>query len=186
MRIGDIGGLAVVVLTAILSVGPIQAAAAPGNVAVTMETGGPLDPLEMLAVKEWRSGSIANSQALDLSCPGRFHHPTSHEYTIVVHVEEQLRDVPGVPNPLAGSERTFAPPLHAVHRNWWMSGFNTEREAEGVLDSLQQKLMELHEKDWFEVEFSSRELHRTELRIRYTPLPLQKPFDSDPVMSLTF
>jgi hypothetical protein len=165
MRIGDIGWLAAVVLAAMASAASVQAAAPPAGVVVTMDPGEPLNPLEMLPVKLGRSSIVPVSAEVTLPYPPGFTSPTARELTIVVRLEEQ-------PN---GNGRAITlsdprqlcfcfPPSHAIHPE---SSLDFEGQ---VLDSLQKKLMELHEKGFFEVEFSPRGDDRTEMRIRYIPV----------------
>jgi hypothetical protein len=169
MRNGDIGWLAAVVLAALASGSRTQAVAPPTSTVVATETGGgPLNVLELLPAKGWRSGIVTNAPGVQLSCPEGFTTSTAREFTIVVPMEQKTYR-PGVPDPLLECKWSFSPPLHAIRRDWVRCP-DGEQEAMRVLDSLQQKLMELHEKEWFEVDFSAKERDRTEMRIRYSPV----------------
>jgi hypothetical protein len=202
MRIGDIGGLAVVMLAALVNAASIQAAAAPGNVVVTMETGGPLDPLnhrarlydsgfvypgrkkspgnpacriiahgdlEALPAREWRVCSGPEPVAECLPLPPEFSAQTDREFTIIVRIRDASSSGKEITDRLEGWKRYVIPPKHAIRRDQERYA-NEEQEMKGVLDRLQEKLLELHDGNWFHVEFSPKGAERTELRIQYRPV----------------
>jgi hypothetical protein len=194
MRNGDIGWLAAVVLTALLSVAPTQAAAPPAYAVKTMDAGGPLDPLETLPAREWRTRTAPAACGVSLPLPGGFTSRSSRELTIVVRIDDQTNEFGSSCHMVPRSLAVPVPPLHAVHR-WtanssycWRADPDScyslvgperrprvstpEYEAAAIMDSLRKKLMELHDQSWFEVDCSPTSDDRMEMRIRYYPVCL--------------
>jgi hypothetical protein len=165
MRNSDIGWLAAVVLAALVGTAPSQAAAPPAGSLLTLEIGGPLNPLELLPAREWRSHRAPEKAGVSLHGPAEFSSPPAREFTIVVRIED-YSETTRFSESLTRSHGLCFPPSHTIRRDW---RHTPEYEAKTVLDRLQEKLMELNQKKWFEVEFSQKEQDRTELRIRYTP-----------------
>src|ERR1700722_8237775 len=188
MRQNKIGSLAAVVLAGLVSAVPLQAAAPPVNAEV-VECPKPQDfPDSSTGVAGMGSGCTytldrAPWPTADYEQFAEFPKPyntcspeapllsssTVREYTIVVRIEDSSSAADCFLDPFTTCLRSLMPPSHAVSRLVPKS-FDRENEANAVLDNLQKKLMELHDKGRFEVEFLPRDGARTEMRIRYNPV----------------
>jgi hypothetical protein len=194
MRQNRIGWLTAVVLASLVGAGSIRAAAHPGKVVVKevpevsqdqavaaqipeckegfavggSVSEGPVDPVEALMPQI--EGFVKLPKAP--GCPAALPIPspsTTREYTIVVHIDDRSSADSFYYGPLNPWFRSPFPPSHAVSREYW-NFFDREQEASAVLESLQKKLLELHEKGCFEVEFAPNQGDRSEMRIRYNPV----------------
>ncbi len=169
MRQGRIGWLAAVVAGALVCAGSIRAAAPPGNVVVVETKEGPLDPVAALIPQEGGFIKLAHSPAVCSPGLDNLLATTVREFTIVVRIEDRSSTTGFFSDPLAPWFRSPIPPLHAVSRTN-LNSFDREQEACTVLDTLQNKLLELHEKGCFEVELLPKGDDHTEMRIRYIPI----------------
>jgi hypothetical protein len=180
--------LAAVVLAGLVSAVPLQAAAPPVN-GVVVESPKPQDfPDSETGLAGMFSGYTSTLGGMpwptaDYEQFAEFPKPydtcspeapllsssTVREYTIVVRIEDSSSAADCFLDPFTTCLRSLLPPSHAVSR-LDPRYFNREIEANAVLDNLQKKLMELHDKGCFEVEFLPREGARTEMRIRYNPM----------------
>jgi hypothetical protein len=203
MRIGTIGWLTAIGL-ALVYAAPTQAVAPPVY-AVTMERGGPLNPLDMLPGREWCPRAERKAAEFCLPCPPEFSPPTVRPFPIVVRIEDRTTLPDYFPGPVSHClsvgqlsshcfHRTIRepdPPLdplhqaggtHALFVNDWVPGptqMDREAKANAIMDCLQQKLMELHEKEWSEVEFTPKVGDCTEMHIRYQPVCPAPPSSRD-------
>jgi hypothetical protein len=141
----------------------------PSKTFVKVDSSGPLNPLDVLHTNEWVPRLVAKKPGVNLTCPPGFINPSIREFTIVVRLEEQTRSYSEIKDALARRKWSLSPPSHALRRNSALT-CGGQQDTKSVLDSLQQKLLELYEKEWFEIEFSPRNSDRTEMRIRYNPV----------------